>query len=391
MQQDFLSKNKELLSSLMEASDRLPLPIALVDQELLQCWENQYLKKNYPFLCSKDNVLSLLQGYDVRSIILSLQSQDAILSCPSRVPMVNTSLTLSPIYDSQQVLVGAAVHFSVNSPEMFPTDANRSQQMLQNFSTTLRDPLSLIFSIISSMARRLEVDDVESCEVMLQEIYHSCYHMLKSCSSLSEYASYANGLSLLNLKLVPLNLYLEDLFHHLQMMVRRSGIHLTYTLPQEQVDLMLDTDKLMVVLASLVSNSIAFSQESCEEKKVHIEVSASKHSVRFVVSDNGLGIPPEVLPRVFEPFFTSGRRDLQHTHLGLGLTLCKLIVKHHQGDISILSTSEAGTSVNFTISRDLKGEQDQRLTFCDNPLDYITNTYSPIYTYLSDVCEWVNP
>ena len=54
----------------MEASDRLPLPIALVDQELLQCWENQYLKKHYPFLCSKDNVLSLLQGYDVRSIIL---------------------------------------------------------------------------------------------------------------------------------------------------------------------------------------------------------------------------------------------------------------------------------------------------------------------------------
>ena len=149
MQQDFLAKNKELLSSLMEASDRLPLPIALVDQELLQCWENQYLKKHYPFLCSKDNVLSLLQGYDVRSLILSLQSQDAILSCPSRVPMVNTSLTLSPIYDSQQVLVGAAVHFSVNSPEMFPTDANRSQQMLQNFSTSLRDPLSVIFSVIS--------------------------------------------------------------------------------------------------------------------------------------------------------------------------------------------------------------------------------------------------
>ena len=45
----------------MEASDRLPLPIALVDQELLQCWENQYLKKHYPFLCSKDNVLSLLR------------------------------------------------------------------------------------------------------------------------------------------------------------------------------------------------------------------------------------------------------------------------------------------------------------------------------------------
>ena len=93
-----------------------------------------------------------------------------------------------------------------------------------------------------------------------------------------------------------------------------------------------------------------------------------------LVSDNGLGIPPEVLPRVFEPFFTSGRRDLQHTHLGLGLTLCKLIVKHHQGDISILSTSEAGTSVNFTISRDLKGEQEiseASVNLCYNTGDWV--------------------
>lgn len=375
----------------MEASDRLPLPIALVDQELLQRWENQYLKQHYPFLCSKDNVLSLLQGYDIHALILSLKGQDAILSCPSRVPMVNTALTLSPIYDSRRVLVGAAVHFSVNSPELFASDANRSQEMLQNFSTTLRDPLSLSFSIISSMARRLEVDDVESCETMLQDLYHSCYYMLKTCSSLSEYAAYANGLSKLNLKLVPLNPYLKDLFHHLQMIVQRNGIHLTCSLPQEEVELMLDTDKLMVVLASLLSNSIAFAQESQKEKMVRIEVSASKHSIRFVVSDNGTGIPSEVLPRVFEPFFTSGRRDLQHTHLGLGLTLCKLIVKHHQGDISILSSPETGTSVNFTISRDLKEGQDQPLTFCDNPIDYITNTYSPVYTYLSDVCEWINP
>lgn len=390
MNPDFLVQYETSLAPLMQSSEQLPLPIALVDNHLVQHWENRYCREHYPFLCGRDGVLSLLQGYDVQSIIHSLQIQSGVLSYPSLVPMVHTSLTLSPIFD-QGLLIGALVHFTVTSTELFSSNTNRAQEMLQNFSSTLRDPLSLIFSAISSMARRLEVDDVISCEAMLQEIYHACYHMLKACSSLSEYASYANGLTLLNLHSVPLDIYLNDLLHNMQMMLRRSGITLQYQLPKEPLNAVLDPDKLVVVLSSLISNSAAFMEESGDNRKIQVEVEASKHSIRFVVSDNGLGIPPEILPQVFEPFFTYGRNDLQHTHLGLGLTLCKLIIRHHGGDISILSTPERGTTVTFTISRDLKAKDGQKVTFCDNSVDYISNRYSPMYTYLSDVCEWINP
>ena len=65
-----------------------------------------------------------------------------------------------------------------------------------------------------------------------------------------------------------------------------------------------------------------------------------------------------------------------------------MIVNHHDGDISIFS-SEKGTSVSFTISRSLQSEHPGELTFCDNPVEYITNSYSPMYIYLSDVCEWM--
>ena len=243
------------------------------------------------------------------------------------------------------------------------------------------------FSNISTIERRLEIDDVYSCEALVKKLSADCYHMLKSCNSLSEYTAYANGLACLNLRLVSLNQYLDDLLRHLQMIVRRTGVRLEYTLPDESVELYLDTDKLVIVLTSLISNCIAFADPDREEKHIRIEVTASRRSVRFMVADNGLGIPPETLPHVFEPYFTSGRQDLQFTHLGLGLTLCKLIVNHHGGDISVISTEKC-TRVTFTLSRELSDDHPGQITFCDNPVEYITNSYSPMYIYLSDVCEW---
>lgn len=388
MQQDFQSLKEEYFQPLMEASDSLPLPIAFTDDELRQTWENSYLKKYYPFLQGRNTLLSLLHGYDIDALIASMKGQDSCFSIPSRLPMAETVITLSPLYDADNVFIGTTAHFSVSSLELFPCDSNRAQEMLKNFNTTLRDPLNSIFSGLSAMARRLEIDDVAACEPLVQQMNHSCYHLLKSCNSLSEYTAYANGLAVLNLKLISLKPYLTDLFGHMQMVTRKTGIRLCYTLPEEEIDLNLDPDKLMIVLSSLISNSMAFFDESCSDKSIDITVAASKRSVRFVISDNGMGIPAEVLPYVFEPYFTSDRHDLNFSHLGLGLTLCQMIVRHHGGEISAVS-GDTGTTVTFTLSRSLKGSQDGELTFCDNPIDYISNSYSPMYIYLSDVCDWI--
>ena len=141
MHNDFISIIEIYLHSSMEASNLVPLPIAIVDEELKQVWENCYMKENYPFLCSKDNTRALLSGYDIDALLLSLRSQDSSVSCGSRLPMVQTTLTLSPLYDENRVFIAAVVHFAGSSTEMFPSDVNRAQQMLQNYNTTLRDPL----------------------------------------------------------------------------------------------------------------------------------------------------------------------------------------------------------------------------------------------------------
>ena len=176
------------------------------------------------------------------------------------------------------------------------------------------------------------------------------------------------------------------------MMLRKSGIRLSYTLPEENIILNLDPDKLVIVLTSLISNSAAFMEDRPEsERLIQIKVTLSKSHVRFVVSDNGVGISPEILPHIFEPYFTRGRNDLHFSHLGLGLTLSQMIVHHHQGEISVLSSEGQGTAVTFTLSQTLENRDSHELIFCDNPVEYIVNSYSPMYIYLSDVCDWVLP
>jgi two-component system, NtrC family, sensor kinase len=66
--------------------------------------------------------------------------------------------------------------------------------------------------------------------------------------------------------------------------------------------------------------------------------------VQVIISDTGVGIPPDVLPHIFEPFYTS-RKD----GCGLGLAICSNIVEKHNGRIDVESTSGAGSTFTITL------------------------------------------
>lgn len=71
------------------------------------------------------------------------------------------------------------------------------------------------------------------------------------------------------------------------------------------------------------------------------------HQVKLVFSDNGVGIPPENLPRVFDPFFTT---KLGQGGSGLGLNIVyNLVVDELGGEISILSEENIGTTLTILI------------------------------------------
>jgi two-component system NtrC family sensor kinase len=73
------------------------------------------------------------------------------------------------------------------------------------------------------------------------------------------------------------------------------------------------------------------------------------NGLTITVADTGIGIEPDVLPRIFQPFFTSKKRR----GLGLGLPICDRIVKAHGGRIQVESVPGKGTT--FTLRLPING------------------------------------
>ncbi|MBI3806096.1 MAG: hypothetical protein HY281_01050 [Nitrospirae bacterium] len=107
-----------------------------------------------------------------------------------------------------------------------------------------------------------------------------------------------------------------------------------------------DSDLMMQVLLNLVLNAVQAMPESGT-----LRVAAARdgeHHIRLTVADTGCGIPPDVLPKIFEPFVTTKERG---KGTGLGLTVVLGIVQEHGGSITVDSTPGQGTTFTLLLPR----------------------------------------
>lgn len=109
--------------------------------------------------------------------------------------------------------------------------------------------------------------------------------------------------------------------------------------------LIADGEKLRQVFTNILDNAIDAFPEEKEEKRIdlHIENGVPKR-VRVRLRDNGDGIPPEKIDRIFNPFFTT-----KDTGTGLGMAISKKIVEAHEGKIDVVSEEERGTEFVITL------------------------------------------
>ena len=106
-----------------------------------------------------------------------------------------------------------------------------------------------------------------------------------------------------------------------------------------------DRDQIEQVLLNVIDNAIDASpmDGSGMEITAHESLHDEQSGIMIQIRDAGKGISPEALSRVFEPFFTSGKRK----GTGLGMAICKNIVERHRGDIHLTSEVGRGTTVSI--------------------------------------------
>jgi len=132
---------------------------------------------------------------------------------------------------------------------------------------------------------------------------------------------------------------LEEVNRMLHNEFRDSRVHLICE-SKSGTRVSLDVEKIRQALVNLLQNALHASPEGGE---VRLTADCNGHAVKFVVDDQGVGIPAENLERIFQPFFTTKAKGT-----GLGLPITQKIVREHGGQIQVKSTPGNGTRFTLT-------------------------------------------
>lgn len=109
-------------------------------------------------------------------------------------------------------------------------------------------------------------------------------------------------------------------------------------------EMLIDRRRMLRVFTNLLRNS-ADAMKDTNGGLLTFRVERKNDTVSFEITDNGCGIPTDVLPKIFEPFVTHGKAH----GTGLGLAIVKAIVETHRGTITVRSDEESGTTFEVKI------------------------------------------
>ncbi len=214
-------------------------------------------------------------------------------------------------------------------------------QLATNVAHEIRNPLTSTRLALQGMIRSVDAGRTDTGEVgrylrIVDGELDKCLDVTQRLLKLSAYAGEAPR---------PVNIAaaVDDTVTLLGYEARETGIEVTTDVAEDVWVIAHEPDIRMVVL-NLVQNAFHAMPEG-GHLTVRGHVAGS--TVHLVVADTGRGIEPRHVDRIFDPFFSSRADGVEGT--GLGLTICKTIIDHHGGTISVSSTPGEGTRFDVTL------------------------------------------
>ncbi|HXL72790.1 MAG TPA: HAMP domain-containing sensor histidine kinase, partial [bacterium] len=203
-------------------------------------------------------------------------------------------------------------------------------QLLLDVSHELRSPLTRLKlsleMIPETELKQSMLQDVSEMETMLAEILET--ERLRSGNGKLDFEDFE-----------PAALIREVL---LKYQGRRPGVE--FLEPSAALTIKGDFTRIKTVVQNLIENALKFSDK--QKKPVEVSLEANDDVITLIVRDFGAGIPEEDQDKVFEPFYRVDKSRTKETGgYGLGLSLCREIVRAHGGDIRLESQLGHGTRV----------------------------------------------
>jgi PAS domain S-box-containing protein len=235
-------------------------------------------------------------------------------------------------------------------------------EFLANMSHELRTPLNAIQGMSEGLQEQVFGVVNEQQIKALQTIERSSSHLLELINDILDVAKIESGQMELDCTPVSINYLCQSSLPFIKQQALQKRIQLEIKVPLNLPDLLIDERRMRQVLINLLNNAVKFTSNG---GRISLEVSRQqrradpdsadspphflvKETLRIAVIDTGIGIAPENINKLFQPFIQiDGALNRQYTGTGLGLALVKRIVELHGGQVGLTSTVGVGSC--FTI------------------------------------------
>jgi PAS domain S-box-containing protein len=262
--------------------------------------------------------------------------------------IIDVSISVSPIRDDEGRIIGASkigrdVTQQKRAEEERREADRRKDEFLAMLAHELRNPLSSISNAVQLFGRAGAEADLPWAKDV---VHRQVRHLARLIDDLLDVSRISRGKIALRLEPVDLAPILADAVETVRPLLEERSHELSLSIASGGLRLVADAARLEQVLVNLLANAAKYTEAG---GKIALSARREGGEVVVVVRDTGIGIAPELLPRIFE-LFVQGDRSAARSEggLGIGLTLVQKLVQMHGGDVTAASEGPGAGSA-FTV------------------------------------------
>ena len=222
------------------------------------------------------------------------------------------------------------------------------QEFVQYISHELKTPLASLSASIETITTKAK-HDPEAQAKFLSNMGEDVHRLTDLVNSILTYQRIRDtGEQMFKFGAVEMVL---DVHGRFLAYANKRKIHFDFEVPDDEVYVIANKDRIIQVLINFIDNAIRFTPEG-GKVIVGIEDTPDSRRVKFYVSDTGIGIPKEYIGRIGERFIKIPRKDHRFdTQVGLGVSICKEILRRHGSPLEVVSEEGKGTTFSFYLKR----------------------------------------
>ena len=226
----------------------------------------------------------------------------------------------------------------------------KNRELISNITHDLKTPITSIKGYVEGILDGV-ASTPEKQEKYLRTIYNKATSMDQLINELTLYSNAENDRIRYNFLKINVSDYFRDCIEAVGLDMENKGIRFEYmntTTPDTEI--IADPEQLRKVINNIVGNSVKYMDK--EDKYLSINLLDGGDEIIIEISDNGKGIAPADIPRIFERFFRAdSARNTSEGGSGIGLSIVKKIVEDHGGHIWATSKEGKGTCMHIVMRK----------------------------------------